>query len=260
MKTTITRGSICVKGPYGLVYRVCDIFYHLNDDDAFRYVFKPNYAVISLTEADFFQGIPGLNLELKKEEYVRENVVPVFISERVPGPNREDLQELLAKAGMAFMDPIEYLIRTDEQYFGDSLFVLPYRPKQTFPLIEGGSHKTNASLIKEALTHLCYGDDLSASGHLVDDASRLAFHDVFLSLYSRAYEGSRRKRNEGIEKAKQQGRYKGRKPVQVDRQLFLEVLPRVESKEISSKEGAKALGISIDKFYRLRRRFKGDLG
>lgn len=53
-------------------------------------------------------------MDLKKKEYIRKNIIPTFISERVPQKNREDFYELLEKLNMKFMDPIEYLIRTDE--------------------------------------------------------------------------------------------------------------------------------------------------
>ena len=86
MKTYTSKGIICIAGQFDLIYRVADIFYYLNDDDSFKYVFKPNYAVTELISSWYFQGIPGLNLDLKKEEYIRENRVPVFISERVPSP------------------------------------------------------------------------------------------------------------------------------------------------------------------------------
>ncbi len=186
MKTYESRGSICFPGPYGLIYRICDLTYYLDDDETFHYVFTPNYAVIELLEGTSFQGIPGLNLDLKKKQYVRLEKTPVFISERVPGKNREDLQELLERVGLEYMDPIEYLIRTDEQYFGDPLFVLPYREKSVFTMDGGQSSKTSAVLMKEALTHICEGDDLFFCGQTIDDSNRLAFHRVFLSLYSRA--------------------------------------------------------------------------
>ena len=32
---------------------------------------------------------------------------------------------------MDYMDPIEYLIRSKEQYFGDPLFLLPFEEKET---------------------------------------------------------------------------------------------------------------------------------
>ena len=94
MKTYISKGKICIKGHYNLIYAVCDITYQLNEDDSFKYVFEPNYSVIELTDTSFFQGIPGLNLDLKKKEYIRTKI-PTFISERVPSRNREDYVELL---------------------------------------------------------------------------------------------------------------------------------------------------------------------
>lgn len=63
-----SKGSICLNGPFNLTYRVCDIFYYLNSDDSFKYIFKPNYCVIELLDSKYFQGIPGLNLEFKKDE------------------------------------------------------------------------------------------------------------------------------------------------------------------------------------------------
>lgn len=56
-----------------------------------------------------FQGIPSLNLDLKKEVYVRENILPTFILERVPSKNREDLYDLLKSVNLTYIDPIEYL-------------------------------------------------------------------------------------------------------------------------------------------------------
>lgn len=38
--------------------------------------------------------------------------------------------------------------------------------------------------------------------------------------------------------------------------LFLELLTKVENKEITPKEAAKELGISIDKYYRVKRKLQ----
>lgn len=91
---------------------------------------SPNYAAIDLTDTSFFQGIPGLNLDLRRKQYVRANRV-CFISERVPQPNRVDYYELLEEVGMTYMDPIHYLIRTDKVYFGDRLYMIPNQEKKT---------------------------------------------------------------------------------------------------------------------------------
>ena len=123
MKSITSEGLICVRDKNNTEYRVCRIIYTLNEDETFKYVFRPDYNVIAQTDSSFFQGIPGLNLDLHKPEYVRDNIVPTFISERVPQPNREDLYDLLAHLGMEYMNPIEYLIKTDMQYSGDKLYV-----------------------------------------------------------------------------------------------------------------------------------------
>ena len=65
------------------------------EDETYEYRFYPNYEIIGLLNDDIFQGIPGLNLDLRKEVYIRNNMTPVFISERTPGPNRENLYEML---------------------------------------------------------------------------------------------------------------------------------------------------------------------
>jgi len=228
----------------------------VNSDESFKYVFKPNYSVIELTDSSFFQGIPGLNIDLKEEEYVRENKVPTFISERVPSSNREDFYELLSKLRMDYMDPIEYLVRTKEQYSGDKLFVLPYKEKEVVVLENIHSHETNTAIIRKALEVICFGDDLVLSGQTIDDSNRKAFHDVFIGLYSRSFELNKELQREGIEKAKGKGKYKGRKPIEVDTMKFWDYLSRVDKKEISSSQAAKELGLSIDKYYRLKKQLQ----
>ena len=35
MKTYISKGTICIKGAFQLIYAVCKITYQLNEDDSF---------------------------------------------------------------------------------------------------------------------------------------------------------------------------------------------------------------------------------
>lgn len=255
MKTYISKGKICIKGHYNLTYAVCDITYQLNEDDSFKYVFEPNYSVIELTDTSFFQGIPGLNLDLKKKEYIRTKI-PTFISERVPSRNREDYVELLEKVGMDYMDPVEYLIRTKEQYSGDLLFVRPFEKNKLVSFDDNKSNQTNAALIKEMLSNICLGNDISINGQIINDENRKTFHDIFIKLYSRSYNLNRDKQTKGIETAKKEGSFKGRKPIRVDELQFRDLLEKVEKKEITPKEAAKKLGISIDKYYRVKNKLQ----
>lgn len=256
MKTHSSKASICVRGEFGIVYRLCEISYFADEEGSFRYVFKPHYEVIELIAPPYFEGIPGLDLDLRREEYTRENRVPVFISERVPGENRADLQELLEKVGLDRMEPLEYLLRTKEQYFGDPLFLLPCRERRSVALDGIKGKQTNSSLIRRALEAICYGDEVKVGEVRIDSSNSRLFFEVFSFLYRRSYEQREEARKEGIEKAKAEGRYKGRKPIPVDTMGFLEALEKVEKKELSPKEAAKRLGISIDKYYRLKRKLK----
>ena len=50
--------------------------------------------------------------------------------------------------------------------------------------------------------------------------------------------------------------YKGRKPIKTDKLLFLELLTKVENKEITPKEAIQQLGITKAKYYRLKNEFQ----
>ena len=71
MREIVTRGDICLNDEYNLTYKVADITYTEREDESFVYEIKPNYSVISLLNSKDFQGIPGLDMDLKKEIYIR---------------------------------------------------------------------------------------------------------------------------------------------------------------------------------------------
>ena len=91
MQEHVTEGIICVDDEMGFTYSVSKIKYIQWEDETYKFIFTPNYSVISMLKPDIFQGIPGLDLDLKKKEYIRENRIPVFISERAPMKNIEEL-------------------------------------------------------------------------------------------------------------------------------------------------------------------------
>lgn len=57
-------------------YRVAKIEYIEREDATYQYRLSPDYSVIGLLGPEYFQGIPGLNPDLHKECYVRENRRP----------------------------------------------------------------------------------------------------------------------------------------------------------------------------------------
>jgi len=256
MKTIVSSGMICVRSKLDIAYSICKLSYILNEDETFQYIFEPNYSVMDLLTPDVFQGIPGLNLDLRAKQYVRENRIPTFISERVPSTNREDFYALLQEVGMTYMDPIEYLLRTKKQYSGDGLFLKPLLPLTEVHYERDARFETTARFIKTILQSLADGRPVKIKDTLIHDANRKTVHDVLAFIYSRSLDAQKAKQDAGIARAKSEGRYKGRKPIRVEQVAFLEMLDKVEHKEISALSAAKSLGISIDKYYRLKKQLQ----
>lgn len=256
MREYISAGNICVKGLYNLEYNVCKIVYILYEDDTFKYIFTPNYSVIDLLDDSLFQGIPGLNLDLRKKEYIRDNIIPVFISERVPQKNREDYSELLKEVNMDYMDPILYLTKTNKKYFGDNFYVTPYEEKEIVTISKEKT-ENNMAILKKILTNLCLGNDVFYNNKLIDDSNRKLFYEIYIDLYKNSYDRNKKQQKEGIDRAKTENKYRGRKPIEVDIMKFYYYLDLVQKRKITAKEAAKKLGISIDKYYRVKKCCQG---
>ena len=254
MKTYYSRGLIVVKDKFNITYLLSKIEYFYNEDETFKYVFTPSYSTISLLKSDIFQGLPGLNLDIKKEKYERINRVPVFISERVPNKNREDYYELLKEVNMEYMDPIEYLIRVKGQYFGDPYFVITYKDKEKIDLDNLTGKYTNTDLTKIILDNIAIGNDIIFNDTSINDDNRKLIYDILIKLYKRSVTYKKEKQLEGISLAKINGKYKGRKRIEIDVINFLNYLNKINNKAITVKEACKNLGITIDKFYREKKR------
>ena len=114
----------------GRKYAVSRIDFERYDEQNFQYIFSPEWSVIDSLPATIFQGIPGLDMSLRLEQYYRVNMTPYFISERTPSEGREDLWELLEEVGLdidftgvrpavtvAFLDGWDdfYVVHSDER-------------------------------------------------------------------------------------------------------------------------------------------------
>lgn len=256
MREISTRGDICLTDDYNLTYKVAEIIYTEREDGNFVYVIRPNYSVMDLIEPNIFQGIPGLDLDLKKESYIRENIVPVFISERTPGENREDLQKLLADCNMKYLNRLEWLIETDTRYSGDRLFVQRTEDKSikidSFNLIGNRS----AIICRKLLEVICYGNNVTSPQLVINDKNRIQYYELLMSLYTteRKYLDSRRK--EGISISAKKGNYKGRERIRLDKLETQEVFLDYMAKKKTSSEAARQLGISKSTFLRRFREYE----
>ena len=77
-----------------------------------KYPTPVSYTHLDGLPASVFQGIPGIDMDLRLERYYRVNYIPTFIAERTPSESREDLWELLTSVGLDYYDRFEWLLRT----------------------------------------------------------------------------------------------------------------------------------------------------
>lgn len=251
MKEYLSKGIICAKDQFNIVYHLCVITYKLYEDETFEYVFKPNYNVVDLLPISFFDTIPGLDFSLRKKEYVRKNIVPTFVNERVVTESREDYYDLLKEKNMEYMEPITYMIRSKKQYSGDKLFVVQYEENQIIDFDIENKKANISSCIKEILIEICKGNILKIGESYIDDRNRKQVYDLLYALYNKSMKYNKQKQNEGIVKAKIEKKYKGRKPIQIEKFKVLLMAEKVKKGELTSKQAARELGISIDKYYRV---------
>lgn len=253
MNNFTDTGLIILKDEVNIEYAICRLDYTLCPDSSFKYVFTPYYDVIDLLNSNVFQGIPGLDLSLRKKEYIRENIIPVFISERVPSENREDYYDLLAEAGLKFMDPIRYLINTKYQYSGDNFYMSEFKERKSVTLEDELGKCNTLGTIKKILNGISHGDQI-----FLKNRSLLNDKKVFETLkfiYSKSFKKMKSDLQKGIELAKSKNKYKGRKPLSVDKLFFLEQSEAVSKGTITLDQALKSLNISKATYYRLKKRF-----
>jgi|GEM_PF-201901 len=280
--TSRNAGVIKAVGPNGEKYSVGKIEYQHFEDESFQYIISPFWAVIDGLSDKIFQGIPGIKMELRLEHYYRVNYVPVFISERTPSSGREDMWELMESVGLDYYDRLEWLIRTDLRSGNDNLIVERWRSEP----MRAVCGKSKRELLFDELQ---YGDTVvlpnlqslsSSVGGMAEVLHRLlgigvniecveedrviSTSDIpallpIMTAEREIYLNSRKvKQAEGITRAKKQGKYKGRKKLEVDELKFHSVYDRVRLGSITVDAAMKELNIpSRSTFYRRVREIKG---
>ncbi len=253
MNSFVTNALICLKDDLGLEYVVSQIEYEIWENEDFEYRFRPNYSVIELLDSSIFQGIPGINLELHKEEYVRRNSVPTFVSERSPSQNREELWQLLEDCNMNYLNQLEWLIKTDTKYIGDRLYVKAIENKMSDVVnvdCKIQSLKRSYDVQKLLLSKICQGMTVEYDGFIIDDKNRKTCYDLLYRLFRRESKRMAKLQSDGIDNAKKNGKYQGRKAIQVDDTKLYEVYQKYKNHRISAEEAAKMLNMSLSTFYR----------
>lgn len=250
---------------------VAQIDYQEFDEENFQYVISPYWEIVDGLPASVFQGIPGIDMDLRLETYYRVNYIPTFIAERTPSENREDLWEILESVGLDYYDRFEWLIRTPMRAANDNLIVERRRTKQVIEKYTTGILSTlqygdkvivdsmeaiadtTAGFVDEIFTVITNGVDIiSENGQmLVDITTRSSMIPIIIAQKIIAQREYAKNRRSGIEQAKKQGKYTGRKPIEVDEKVLRQVNQELKAGLISVEEAMKRTKIgSKSTFYR----------
>ena len=267
----INSGIIKAVMKSGEKISVAQIDYQEFDEENFQYVISPYWEIIDGLPASVFQGIPGIDMELRLERYYRVNYIPTFIAERTPSENREDLWNLLESVGLDYYDRFEWLLRTTMRAANDNLIVERKRASQVEEKFASGMLSslqygdkiivdsmemiadTTAGFTDAIFTIVTNGVDvINQSGQvLVDAMTRAAMVPIVITqkmITRREHAGNRR---EGIKKAKKDGKYTGRKPIEVDENVLRQAYQEFKDGLITIEEAMRRTKIgSKSTFYR----------
>lgn len=276
----------------GSKYSVGEIVYEEYGEADFQYIFIPYWHVIDGLPSELFQGIPGLDMEARLSRYYRVNREPVFITQRTPSRKREGLWELLESVGLDYYDRLEWLIRTNMRAGNDNLIVerdnncgvsvegmeseivleyernnddsiqrfLAYakKIKQITLTTKGDLGSSPREFNKNLLRILSSGNTISTQDRSFSVAQTEVPAMLKLLLAQKALDRDFRKirQQEGILTAKEQGKYKGRKRIEVNKLVLKQTMEKFERKEIDLEEAMQLTGItSRSTFYRRRKEF-----
>ena len=269
--TYVNSGIIKAVMKSGEKISVAQIDYQEFDEENFQYVISPYWEIVDGLPASVFQGIPGIDMDLRLKDYYRVNYIPTFIAERTPSETREDLWELLESVDLDYYDRFEWLLRTKMRAANDNLIVERRRIEETVGQFTSGIISglqygdkvivesmesiadTTAGLTDGMFNIVTSGIDVvTESGQvLVDAMTRAAMIPYMVAQRIM----SRRERislqQAGIEQAKKDGKYAGRKPTPVDENVLRQVVKELDEGIITVEEAMKRTKInSRSTFYR----------
>ena len=273
----ISSGIIKAVMKNGDKVSVAQIDYQEFDEENFQYVISPYWEIVDGLPASVFQGIPGIDMDLRLKDYYRVNYIPTFISERTPSESREDLWELLDSVGLDYYDRFEWLLRTSMRAANDNLIVERRRMEETVKQFASGVISglqygdkvivesletiadTTAGLADGMFSIIAGGVDVvTQSGQvLVDAMTRAAMVPYMITQRIISRRERATNRQEGIEQAKKKGKYTGRKPIEVDENALRQVAGELDEGLITVEEAMKRVKInSRSTFYRKMRGLK----
>lgn len=185
--------------------------------------------------------------------------------------------KLNGKKRLDYYDRFEWLLRTDRVCGDDNLIVERMREEattfekadaKTINLVQPGDKiilnrlcdiAPNKKMLSESLFRLLQsGATVSVKEDNVTFSAELCPSPLYIlermMEYSKLYDDMRRK--EGIEQAKEDNKYKGRKPIKVDALVFEDVADKFEKGIIVESLALEKLSMSRSTFYRRLKEYK----
>jgi len=245
-------GEICLAYTKQTLFKVARITYELFEDESYQYIFEPYYDVIDGLEDVDWGGIPGLDLESRQKQYYRVGIVPVFISERTPSPNRINLLEELKQANLAYLDRLQWLINTNTVYTGDKLLVKP----DGFNSFKGISNQSAQWHTLSILHLLGMRIPIEIEGRVFSGDERTSLIRAFVLEYEFLSAKRRKSQAIGQVEARERGVYQGRKPIKVSIPMLDEVQRNLSSGLITFEEAMQLTKMSRATLYRNLKRLR----
>ena len=252
-------------------YSVGEIVFERYDDQNYQYIIKPYWNLIKSIPNGIFQGIPGINMDLRHDAYYRVNMTPAIISMRTPSESRENVRQLMASVGLDYYDRFEWLLRSESRCGDDNLIVVrkSERTDRTISI----SEINNINMSPEDTLNIHSLNELSAnSSSIVQHVYQILQSgvQVYIAREDRYLEENERtimlyllrnmleginntnmnNRKNGRELAKKLGKYTGRKPIEVNENLLRSVSKAFRLHEISEQDALQKLSMSRSTFYR----------
>lgn len=290
------KGIIKAVTRYGQKVSVGEIIREEFEEEEFQYIIHPYWEIIDGLPASIFQGIPGIDMELRQTDYYRVNYEPVFITERSPSESREDRWELMQDVGLDYYDRFEWLLRTNMRAGNDNLIVEPvyagrmepsidYIIKESEDIWHLEPKKTGS--IADITRYLKYGDVLRVGrmtdlGRTMYELTENLFLLTGAGIELRTEEGwgltkdktacllpilwkqielaktaVKESRMQGIQRAKEEKKYRGRKKIEVSAVMMEEICKELDNDSISVKEAMERMHLtSRSTFYRRLREYR----
>lgn len=234
-------------------------------DNTFQYALRPYWNVIDYLPKKVFAGIPGYDLSTHKQIYYRVNMIPGFVKMRTPNSLRDDLHSFLIECEMNTYERFEWALKSERRVFFDNLFIeekavgRSYHGKITNDILNEISiddtvylehicdfDSSNAKLAYNIYRLLVSGCRILISdenGREISSKERHTMLYLLQNMLDKFDSFSNEQQASGIAKAKEEGKFAGRKKKEVDPMLLKEITHKFRMGEISEEEAMLRLNV-----------------